>query len=86
MNLFNEHPNHQGITYSAHWFFAMGIAWRLFTCVMAFALHAIFPFISIDPRFDLEATMAFLAERNRWIESSKYTVSTGVDADLVPAT
>ena len=65
-----EHPHEQGVTYFEHWAFAMGIAWRLFSSVVAFALHAVLPFMSIEPRLDLEATAAFLAERNHFIETA----------------
>jgi hypothetical protein len=71
MNLFTAHPHQQGISYVEHWRFAMGIAWRLLISVAAFAMHAILPFISIGPRLDLEATAAFLSERNRWIQTAK---------------
>jgi len=70
MSLFTRHPHEQGITYLAHWAFAMGIAWRLLRSAMAFAVHALLPFITIEKRFDLEATSAFLAERNRYIEAA----------------
>jgi hypothetical protein len=49
-----------------HWRFAMGIAYRLLSSVIAFALHAMLPFIPIEPRLDLDATTAYLAERNQW--------------------
>jgi hypothetical protein len=32
----------------------MGIAFRVFASVLAFAVHAILPFIPIDPHLDLE--------------------------------
>ncbi len=70
MKPFTQHPHQQGITCFEHWLFAMGIALRLLTSVVAFALHAILPFISIEPRLDLEATAAFLAERNQFIETA----------------
>lgn len=70
MNPFTQHPHHQGVSYFEHWIFAMGIAYRLLSSVVAFALHATLPFIGIDRRFDLEATAAFLAERNRFIEAA----------------
>lgn len=73
MNPFTAHPQQQGITYMDHWSFAMGIAYRLLISVVAFALHAMLPFIPIAPRLDLEATAAYLAERNRWIETAKRT-------------
>ena len=71
MNIFTEHTQQQGVTYVEHLFFAMGIAVRLFSSVIAFVLHAVFPFIDIARELDLEATMAFLDERNRWIEGAK---------------
>ena len=70
MNVFTDHPRRQGVTYFEHWQFAMGIAWRLFCSVAAFAIHAMLPAITIERRFDLEATSAFLLERNRFIESA----------------
>ncbi len=73
MKPLTEHPHKQGVTYFEHWAFAMGIAWRLLTSVAAFALHALLPFISIEPRLDLEATAAFLAERNHFIETAAAT-------------
>ena len=73
MNPFTEHPQQQGITYVEHWYFAMGIAYRLLTSVVAFALHAILPRIPITSRLDLEATTDYLLERNRCIESVKGT-------------
>lgn len=70
MTLFTEHPHAQGVSYIEHWFFAIGIAWRLFRSVLAFALHAVLPFITIRRKFDLEATSAFLLERNHFIETA----------------
>ncbi|MEA3410830.1 MAG: DUF6356 family protein [Pseudomonadota bacterium] len=70
MNPFTTHPRQQGVTYYEHWRFAMGIACRLITSVVAFAVHALLPFVPIEPRHDLESTAAWLAERNRWIESA----------------
>lgn len=71
MNPVTAHPQQQGITYVEHWCFAMGIAYRLLISVVAFAVHAILPFIPIEPRLDLESTAAYLTERNRWIETAK---------------
>ena len=72
-NPFTAHPYRQGISYAEHWRFAMGIALRLLGSVVAFALHAILPFLHIAPRLDLEATAAYLAERNRWIGTTART-------------
>jgi hypothetical protein len=73
MTAFFKHPYRQGVTYFGHWVFAMGIAWRLLASVFAFTLHATLPFVSIEPRLDLEATSAFLMERNRFIETAART-------------
>ena len=73
MNPLTKHTNEQGVTYWEHWVFAMGIAYRLLISVVAFAIHANLPFISIESRHDLEATSAFLEERNHWIESARET-------------
>ena len=70
MKIFSKHPHEQGVSYFEHLEFAIQIASRLLSSVVAFTLHAIFPFISIQRRFDLEATSAFLLERNRFIESA----------------
>ena len=71
MNPFTTHTTKQGVTYREHWGFAMGIAYRLLTSVIAFTIHALLPFISIDPSHDLEATAEFLEERNHWIETAR---------------
>ena len=71
MNPFRNHPQKQGISYNEHFVFAMGIATRLFKSVIAFALHALFPFISIKQTLDLEETAIFIQERNGWIEKAK---------------
>lgn len=70
MNAFTRHPHEQGINYVEHWAFATGIAWRLLASVVAFTVHALLPFISIDRQLDLEATAAFLGERNRFIAAA----------------
>jgi len=71
MNIFTEHTQNQGVTYLEHWVFAMGIASRLLNSVIAFALHAIFPFINIKKELDLEETARFIYEKNAWIERMK---------------
>ena len=70
MNKFTDHPHAQGVTYFEHWIFAMGIAWRLLASVFSFAIHALLPWITIQRRFDLEATSAYLLERNHFIETA----------------
>ena len=69
MNIFTTHTREQGVTYVEHLVFALRIATRLFGSVIAFTLHAIFPFIGIRKELDLEATAAFILEQNDWIES-----------------
>ncbi len=68
MNLFTQHPHDQGVSYFEHLDFAIGIAWRLLCSALAFTIHALLPFVSIDKKFDLECTSAFLLERNHFIE------------------
>lgn len=75
MNPFTVHPQQQGISYIEHWHFAMGIACHLLTRVLAFALHAVMPFIPIAPRHDLESTTVYLMERNQWIETTKVSAN-----------
>ena len=70
MNVLTEHPHKQGVSYFEHWAFAMGIAWRMLRSSLAFIVHAILPFITIEKRFDLEAMSAYLLERNRFIEAA----------------
>lgn len=71
MNPFNTHPHQQGISYFTHMCFALGIAMRLLHSVIAFAMHAVFPFIGIPRDQDLEAITHYLQQRNRWIEGKK---------------
>ena len=73
MNPLTKHTQQQGVTYLQHWGFAMGIAYRLLISVIAFALHAMLPFLSIEPQHDLEATASFLEERNHWIETAPHS-------------
>lgn len=73
MTILTQHPHEQGVTYFEHSEFAIGIAWRLIRSALAFSLHALLPFISIDREFDLEATSAFLLERNHFIENAAAT-------------
>lgn len=70
MNPFTEHTQRQGVGYIEHACFALGIVSRLLRSAVAFALHAVLPFIGIERRLDLEATAEFLLERNEWIESA----------------
>ena len=85
MNPFTTHAQQQGVTYVEHWYFAMGIAYRLFISVITFAAHAILPFIPIKPEHDLEATVAYLNERNAWIESAKRAVHSNAKTDYLAA-
>ena len=71
MNPFTIHTQQQGISYVEHMVFAMGIAHRLLRSVIAFTLHAVFPFLDIKVNVDLKSTAAFIEERNDWIESKK---------------
>lgn len=71
MNIFTAHTKEQGVTYLEHLVFAMRIAARLSMSVIAFTLHAIFPFFGIRKEHDLEATAAFILEQNDWIESQE---------------
>ena len=70
MSIFTQHPHDQGISYFEHCGFAMGIAWRLFRSVLAFAIHALMPWITIKKPLDLEATSVYMLERNEFIESA----------------
>ncbi|MDX5151211.1 MAG: DUF6356 family protein [Acidiferrobacterales bacterium] len=80
MNIFTAHTEAQGITYIEHLVFALRIAARLSRSVIAFTLHAIFPFIGIRKEHDLEATAAFLLEQNDWIESQEKPVKQALAA------
>lgn len=85
MNPFTRHPRRQGVTYAEHGRFAMGIACRLLKSVVVFGVHAVFPFISISRELDLESTAAFLAERNRWIESAAAGLGENRDPAATPS-
>ncbi|MEA3273740.1 MAG: DUF6356 family protein [Pseudomonadota bacterium] len=82
MNPLATHPRQQGVTYLEHWHFAMGIAYFLFTRAASFAVHAMLPFIPIEPRHDLEWTAAYLVERNGWIETAKRKVRADAQPDF----
>lgn len=85
MNIFTQHTRAQGVTYIEHCLFALRIAARLLNTVIAFAVHAIFPFIDIRQDLDLEATTAFLDAQNNWIESKKHAeVDNFRDLDYSP--
>lgn len=62
-----------------------GHCYRLLTSVVAFAAHAILPFIPIKPEYDLEVTVAYLNERNNWIKSAKNATHSIVSTDFIPA-
>jgi len=85
MNPFTSHTQQQGVTYLEHGRFAMGIAYRLFINMVAFAVHAILPFIPIKPEHDLEAIVAYLNKHNDWIESAKGAVHDKAYTDFLPA-
>ena len=84
MNPFTTHTQQQRVTYVEHWYFAMGITYRLLISVVAFMAHAILPFIPIKPEHDLEATVAYLNERNDWIESAKRTAHSDTSTGFLP--
>jgi len=71
MNIFTQHTQEQGVTYFEHLVFATRISARLLKSVIAFALHAIFPFVGIRKELDLEATAAFILRENDWIENQE---------------
>jgi hypothetical protein len=71
MNPFTAHTRAQGLTYIQHWWFAMSVAWRLFSSVIAFSLHAMFPFVHIARSLDFEATIEFIHGKNTWLEQVK---------------
>ena len=71
MNPFTDHTRAQGLTYMQHWCFAMSVAWRLLSSVIAFSLHAMFPFLHIARRLDFEATIDFIHGKNTWLEQVK---------------
>ena len=82
MTIFTQHPHEQGISYFEHWAFAMGIAWRLLRSVIAFAVHAALPWITIEKKLDLQATSAYLLQRNDFIETAAR--NGGPDANIRP--
>lgn len=71
MKLIANHLEKQGISYITHLRFALKIAWRLLHSVLAFTIHAVFPFVSIRRDLDLEATAHFIHDCNVWIEGKK---------------
>ena len=83
MNVFTEHTQKQCVTYMGHLIFAIGIATRLANSVIAFTLHAIFPFIDIKKELYLEETVKFIELQNDWIEGRKRRENTEVLQDPV---
>ena len=73
MTAFTRHPCQQGLTYFGQGLWASGIAGRRLASVLAFLLHAGLPFMTIQPRLDLEATSTYLLERNHFIETTAAT-------------
>jgi len=71
VNIFTKHTQQQGVSYLEHMSFAVGIAARLLSSVIAFTLHGIFPFIDIKKELDLEETARFINAKNNWIEDKK---------------
>lgn len=80
MNIFTAHTREQGVTYLEHMVFALAIAARLLSSVIAFAAHGIFPFIGIRKELDLEATSEFIRQQNEWIEGRKKEVRSALTA------
>lgn len=80
MNIFTEHTREQGVTYVEHMIFALAIAARLLSSVIAFAAHGIFPFIGIRKELDLEATAEFIRQQNEWIEGKKKEIRSALTA------
>ncbi|MET0071583.1 MAG: DUF6356 family protein [Candidatus Thiodiazotropha sp.] len=85
MNILTRHLNEQDITYIQHANFALGIALRLSASVVVFALHGLFPWISIQRHLDLEATSAYLQRQNEWIESATRRLNGQVKVIVNPA-
>ena len=46
-NIFTEHPNDAKMTYLQHSRFALMLAWKTLTCVIASFIHAFFPFLFV---------------------------------------
>jgi hypothetical protein len=84
MTIFSRHPHDQGLSYFEHWVFAVGIAWRLLRSVLAFAIHAVLPCITIEKQLDLEATSTYLLQRNDFIEAAAEAGHT--EHDIQPLT
>ena len=43
--LFTEHPHEVGMSYIGHFFYALSVTSRLFSCVPICFIHAFFPFL-----------------------------------------
>ncbi|NNF97088.1 MAG: hypothetical protein HKM94_09200 [Halobacteria archaeon] len=59
------------------------MAYHLFISGVAFAAHAVLPFIPIKPEVAPEATVSYLIERNDWIESAKRTAHSNLSTDFM---
>ncbi|MBT3045743.1 MAG: DUF6356 family protein [Candidatus Thiodiazotropha sp.] len=82
MNILTRHLHEQDISYIQHASFALGIALRLSASVVMFTLHGLLPWISIQRRYDLEATSVFLVQQNDWIESTTRRLTDEVKNDF----
>ena len=85
MTIFDRHPNEQELSYVEHLDFAMGIAWRLLRSVVAFTIHALLPWTTIEKQLDLEATSDFVLERNDFIEAAAETGRANDDSPRLAA-
>jgi len=59
-----KHLKERKISYVSHGLFALGIAIRLGASAVAFAIHAILPFVPIPESLNLEATGLYLFEKD----------------------
>ena len=68
-NPFTQHPRENANeSWWEHFQFAFSVSFRLIFTAFIFILHGIFPFISIPKWLNLEESIRFLKQENRYRE------------------
>tara|TARA_Y100001963_G_scaffold66431_1_gene92587 strand:+ start:605 stop:826 length:222 start_codon:yes stop_codon:yes gene_type:complete len=71
-NLFTKHPKeNSNETWWEHFQFAFSVGIRLIFTSIIFIIHGIFPFISIPKWLNLEESIRFLEQENKYRENNK---------------
>jgi len=69
--LFCNHPRENGKTWLQHMLFAVGISIKMVLSSFFFLLHGLAPFIPVPTRYNLEAMISYLTERDTKVQLIK---------------